>query len=171
MSRDAVLDAAHGLLRSGGVAAVTLRAIARRLGADAMAPYHYFENKDAILVALAERIYASLDVRYRAASHRTRLRALAVAYLKLLVEELGELTPYLARMERSAEGPKRRFDALFRQAVAPLDLSPARLTTAQHVLVDFLHGFALARPPSVAALRRRLFVELDVIIAGMEVST
>jgi len=147
LSADAVLDAAQALLREGGIAAVTLRAIAERLGADAMAPYHYFAGKDAILVALAERIYAGFEVRLPRAGHRARLRRLATAYVALLVDELGELTPYLA------EASQR---------------SAARRRAAEHAFVDFLHGFALARRAGDPATRRALHAELAVIVAGIE---
>lgn len=163
-----ILDAAHALLLEGGLAAVTLRALARRLGVDAMAPYHHFDDKDAILVALAERIYAGLEVDLRAPGHRERLRSLATAYVALLVDELGELTPYLARAEPRALGPERRFDQLFRRAVEPLALSPKRLAVAQHAFVDFLHGFALARRAGDPAMKRALSAELGVFMAGIE---
>ena len=168
LSADAVLDAAQALLREGGIAAVTLRAIAERLGADAMAPYHYFAGKDAILVALAERIYAGFEVRLPRAGHRARLRRLATAYVALLVDELGELTPYLAEASQRSEQPARHFGALFARAVERLELSAARRRAAEHAFVDFLHGFALARRAGDPATRRALHAELAVIVAGIE---
>lgn len=51
--REALLEAAEGLLRREGLAALTLRAIAREAGVSHGAPAHHFEDLSALLSELA----------------------------------------------------------------------------------------------------------------------
>ena len=59
---DAVVDTALGIADDRGLDAVSLRRIAERLGVTPMALYRYVQGKDALLDALAERLYADLDL-------------------------------------------------------------------------------------------------------------
>jgi AcrR family transcriptional regulator len=52
---DAILDAAEAVFSEMGVDAATTNAIAERAGSSVGSLYHFFANKDAILVALTER--------------------------------------------------------------------------------------------------------------------
>jgi len=52
---EAILDAAESVFGEMGVEAGTTNAIAERAGASVGSLYHFFANKDAILLALAER--------------------------------------------------------------------------------------------------------------------
>ncbi len=45
----AILEAARDLLASGGIGAVSMRAVASRVGLSATALYHYFDNKEALV--------------------------------------------------------------------------------------------------------------------------
>ncbi len=51
--RSALLAAALELVAESDVEGVTLRAVARRAGVSAAAPYHHFPDKDALLAAIA----------------------------------------------------------------------------------------------------------------------
>ncbi|MBX2799678.1 MAG: TetR/AcrR family transcriptional regulator [Myxococcales bacterium] len=63
--RAALLDAALQIVAEGDVAALTLRAVARRAGVSPGAPYHHFADKQALLVAVANdgfrQLGAALD--------------------------------------------------------------------------------------------------------------
>jgi AcrR family transcriptional regulator len=54
-TRDKLLDAAEGLLDSGGVEAVTLREVGRRASVSHNAPYKHFASKESLLAAVAAR--------------------------------------------------------------------------------------------------------------------
>jgi AcrR family transcriptional regulator len=51
--RRAIIDAALDVIAASHVDDVTLRAVARRAGVSAAAPYHHFADKDALLAAVA----------------------------------------------------------------------------------------------------------------------
>jgi AcrR family transcriptional regulator len=171
VSRDLVLTTALALLEEGGLEAVTMRALARRLAVDPMAPYHYFPDKDAILHAAAARVYSELRVKVpSAAGWRDRLVALANAYLALLARS-GELLRYLSTRQEAVELPARTFDAYFKVAVEPLTMPDPVYEAARGALVDFIHGFSLALQGRGSAKSRRDFkAELDVVLAGIEAS-
>lgn len=54
--RAEILDAAIALADAEGLAAVTMRAVAQRVGVTAMALYGYFPDKDSLLDAMADRV-------------------------------------------------------------------------------------------------------------------
>src|SRR5215472_15487155 len=58
--RDALIAAAQEILEDDGLAALSLRAVARRAGVSPAAPYHHFPDKQALLDAVAERGFDAL---------------------------------------------------------------------------------------------------------------
>jgi AcrR family transcriptional regulator len=171
VSRESVLTAALELLELGGLSAFTMRALARRLRVDPMAPYHYFPDKHAILRAAAAQAYSSIEFEIPAsADPRRRLVGLGTSYLAFLSRS-GELLRYLTARDEAAAAPARDFDVQFRTAVAALPFAKSDYETARDAFVDFVHGFSLAvRGEPSPALRRKFERELTVIIAGIEAS-
>ena len=53
--REAILDAAAGIISETGIAGLTLHATAKRAGASIGSMYHFFRDKDQLLDALRER--------------------------------------------------------------------------------------------------------------------
>jgi AcrR family transcriptional regulator len=86
--RRALLDAARVLVEREGRQALTLRATARMAGVSQAAPYRHFQDKDALLAAVAEEGLRALAafLEDAAAKHpddpRARLQALGVAYVR-----------------------------------------------------------------------------------------
>jgi AcrR family transcriptional regulator len=81
----ALVQAALDLLADDGVDAVSLRAVARRAGVSAMAPYRHFPNKEALLAAVAVQGFHALRTTLlaadRAAQPGQALIEQAVAYV------------------------------------------------------------------------------------------
>lgn len=93
--REGLLVAARELLAEVGVEGVGLRAVARRAGVSAGAPYHHFADKAALLGAVVERCFTDLDDVSRAAlagdsSPQSKLRAIGVAYVMYAVSHPAE---------------------------------------------------------------------------------
>jgi AcrR family transcriptional regulator len=61
-----IIESAAALLDSGGVAAVTLRAVGQASGVSHNAPYKHFENRDALLGAVATREFQKLAATFTA---------------------------------------------------------------------------------------------------------
>lgn len=143
LDRSIIVAAARQVLDTQG--RVGMRSTAAALGVDPMALYHYFPGRQALLDALVEQAFAPLDQlrleMARLPDAKSRLRRLSEAYLACVVS-----APQLAhQLARQGGGPlARRFDELFRQALQLPAEPDAGAMCAQEVLVDYLHGVALA---------------------------
>jgi AcrR family transcriptional regulator len=58
-TREKIVETAAGLLREQGAAAVTIRAVAQAAGLQPPALYRFFEDKDALLDAVAEHVFTT----------------------------------------------------------------------------------------------------------------
>ena len=101
--RTALVSAALDLLAEDGADAVSVRAVARRAGVSAMAPYRHYPDKEALLAAVAvqgfEGLRDALTAADAAAPPAQALVAQAVAYVRYAVEN--------AALFRLMFGPKR----------------------------------------------------------------
>ena len=101
--RTALVGTALDLLAEDGADAVSLRAVARRAGVSAMAPYRHYPDKEALLAAVAVQGFDGLRAVLRAADDAApagqALVAQAVAYVRYALEN-----PALFRL---MFGPKR----------------------------------------------------------------
>lgn len=85
LTPDRVIDAASRVADASGLTGVSMRSIGRELGVEAMSLYHHVANKDALLDALADWVFARIhtpvvghpwrtEMETRARSARTVLR-------------------------------------------------------------------------------------------------
>jgi AcrR family transcriptional regulator len=93
--REEILDAAKALFLEEGVKATTIRRIAERVGVSAPALYLYFKDKDEILLALCDRIFAILLERLEEIERQPlpaceRLRRMGEAYIRFGLENPDE---------------------------------------------------------------------------------
>jgi AcrR family transcriptional regulator len=109
--RQKVLDASLSLIEEGGLDRLSMREVARKAGVSHQAPYHYFEDREAILAALAGDGFAklgqALDRAARAGSEPAKA-----------VEAMGR-----AYVEFALRNPAY-FRAMFRADAVPLDRHP-----------------------------------------------
>ena len=163
VDRARLMKAALELLEEGGLEAVTMRALGKRLGVNAMAAYHYFENKDALLQAAAAQRYRQFRPRLHQRTAPARLLALGLGYARFL-RRSRQLLVYLVTTEAALAGPAEHFERLFTLALAPTDCAPEGRQVARNAFADLVHGFALAGPE---APLRFLADELLLLIHGM----
>jgi AcrR family transcriptional regulator len=88
--RAACLRAAMELLEEGGATALSLRAVARKAGVSAAAPYRHYANREALISAVGALGYREL-AGYLAAAHpcpstSEDLAAVAVAYVQFALQ-------------------------------------------------------------------------------------
>nr|WP_281360157.1 TetR/AcrR family transcriptional regulator [Isoptericola halotolerans] len=60
MNSARIVEAAVAVADDGGLTAVSMRQVGRRLGVEAMSLYHHLANKDALLDALADWVYTQV---------------------------------------------------------------------------------------------------------------
>jgi AcrR family transcriptional regulator len=94
--RRELLLTSRQLLDEGGPAALSMREVARRAACTHQAPYHYFENREAILASLVADGFDALAVRLKEANDlsttqgvRAVLVASAAAYVNFALDQPG----------------------------------------------------------------------------------
>ena len=120
-SRERILSAAVELMTKEGLAALSMREVARRAGVSHQAPYHYFENREAILAAIAEEGFKKFNAILESASGSNavaRLIAAGRAYIGFALSHPAH------------------FQVMFRPELVNLDKYPSALAEANR-------GFAI----------------------------
>lgn len=141
LSRERVLAAAMQIADRGGLADLTIRALATELDAKPMSIYYYVENKDALLDALVDAVFEEIDLpdpegdwleqmRRRAHSVRDRLRRHSWA--------IGLLE------SRTSPGPATlRHHDLVLATLRRAGFSPAQTAHAYAMIDSYVYGFAI----------------------------
>jgi AcrR family transcriptional regulator len=136
-TRAAILAAAMRLLERGGQEAVTMRRVAKAVGVTAMAIYHHFPDRDALLRALADlesdRIGAMFDGWAARGGPARRLRRMAESYVDYAFRR-PRLFAFLFLQDRPN---LRRFPADFRDRRSPI-LNRVADTVAEAMLAGVL---------------------------------
>lgn len=167
--RNALILAAKDLIERKGAEAFSLREVARNVGVSANAAYHHFEDKDALLSAVASNGFAEFAALREAARAKasadawSQLGAGAKVYIqfaearpKLFDLMFGPVGQNSKDLQASASGRSRR--RTYEQLSEALDnlvlsgkLTPQRRAGAENTLWPLIHGFAVLR--RVGALR------------------
>ena len=137
-----ILSEALALLDIEGVESLTMRAVALRAGVNPMTIYHHFQDRDGLIRALADTVYADVAPP-SGGTVRSRIEGLLRAYRSEVVRHPG-LT--LAIFNRPAVFPQhaRRITDNLASLLGNLGLSPSQALVWVHILVDYTHGAALA---------------------------
>ncbi|MCW8328936.1 TetR/AcrR family transcriptional regulator [Photobacterium sp. SDRW27] len=135
-----IIDMAKCIMREEGKIP-SIRQLASRLDVDAMAIYHYFKNKNTLLVAITTSLVEDIYQPKVNDDWQSELRQLCRSYLSLLNDFPGLLETLLSM---DSAGPATVFIERFEQVMAPLNLDATASKNALDLLVDYLHGYALA---------------------------
>jgi len=112
--RAAMIDAAVIVLETHGIEALSLREAARRAGVSQTAPYRHFQNKQALLAAVASDGFQILLTDLKAAAHRYNddaaeaATAMGTAYIRFATEHPARFRLMFGRDLQS----RHQYDAL-----------------------------------------------------------
>ena len=85
LSRERVVRAAIDLADRDGIAALSMRSLAREVGIEAMSLYHYVERKEDLLAALGDMVMQEIELPEAGPGEwRSAVRRMAVSYHKAL---------------------------------------------------------------------------------------
>jgi AcrR family transcriptional regulator len=165
--RNALEQAALELVAERGVEGFTLAEASRRAGVSAAAPFRHFENKDALLAALALRGYEVQRERFTAAIATSpdpveQLALFAAAYVQFSLEERGLFDVTFGAGLLKADHPgleeagQRVLDVL-RKPAESLRADPAEAIELIQAVGASAHGVA-------AFLRQGIFGEPDTAL-------
>jgi AcrR family transcriptional regulator len=141
LSRETVLRTAVALADEAGTAAPSMRALAKRLGVEAMSLYHHFRNKDMILGGMVDLVFAEIELPSDDVDWRTAMRRRAVSMRGALMRH-----PWAISLmdSRTSPGPAtlRHHDAV----IGCLRSGGFSIVGAAHafsVLDSYVYGFTL----------------------------
>jgi AcrR family transcriptional regulator len=137
LSRGAILDGAVAVLDERGPAALTMRALADRLGVRPMALYTYFASKDELLDAARDHILRDLDSHPGAGAWDDRLRAVGLALYRLLVAHPALIHLFATRPlagHEAAQATEAHLRVLRDAGFDRVTAARAHLTLLHHVL-------------------------------------
>ena len=140
--RQEILDTALALADAGGLKAVTLRAIAQRLGVTAMALYPHVKSKDDLLDGLVGRLLAEITVPDRSLPWRDRLRALAYA-TREVARRHSSVVPLVYSRPAVAPAGLRVVDAIY-QALLDAGVPPEQVARLERMVSTFVLGYAVS---------------------------
>lgn len=123
--RQSLIDAAIALISEEGISDLSLRQVARRVGVSHNAPYRHFEDKEALLAAVAEQGFQSLRVTMETARQgipidaSQRLEAIGIAYVNFALAQpfhyrlmFGDYRCNLSKYSVLAEAAQQSFMVL-----------------------------------------------------------
>jgi AcrR family transcriptional regulator len=149
LSRPQIVEAALGLLDEHGADGLTMRALARELGADPMAVYRHVRDKEDLLGAVCDAVIAELDPLDLDAPWRGQLRGMCV-------QLRGRLAAHPALLPVLAGAPitpaalaltQRALELLDRGGVPPSVGVPGFSAVFSYVLGFAMTEAALPPPP------------------------
>lgn len=127
LDRERIAVAALALLDSGGEEAVTMRAIAERLGVRAPSLYNHVRSKDALLELVADRVVSGVDASgFDTLPWPDALRRWAWSYYDALAAH-PNLVPYVAANFGRIDASLQRAEQVYR-GLLDAGWSPSRAT-------------------------------------------
>jgi AcrR family transcriptional regulator len=141
LNRDRVLAAAVEIADERGIAAITMREVASRLGVEAMSLYNHVANKDDILDGMVDLVIEQIDLPSDFKNWREAMRCRAVS-----AHQVFGRHPWLALLvdSRESSGPSRLryFDwVLGKLMTAGFSLDGA--ARAFSLLDSYIYGFGI----------------------------
>ncbi|MDP9358250.1 MAG: TetR/AcrR family transcriptional regulator C-terminal domain-containing protein [Chloroflexota bacterium] len=144
LGRDVIVAAALRLIDEQGMAALSMRKLAAELGVDPMAIYHHLPGKAAVLAALVEDVFSRLRVPPASGEGwQDRVRAFARAYRDVVRSHPNLVRHVVASAEVAATAVLEASEELY-AALMAAGLGPVTVVRAADLVVDYVHGFALA---------------------------
>jgi len=141
LSGDIIINTAKNMMEINGNIP-SIRALATELGVDAMAIYYYFKNKNELLKKITTSLISDVYYPDNSECWQSELLKLCKSYLATLGRYDGLLVTLLT-MESSS--PAEVFICRFKLITEQLALSATDEKVFLNLLVDYIHGFSLAK--------------------------
>src|SRR5881227_3712499 len=150
LSRERILEVALEVAENEGIDALSMRRLAQELDVWPMSVYRYFQDKDALLDAMAADLIEQLPAPSADAPWRERIHALLEAAARRLAESPGLATrlPRAFLGERALRLPEAGVAILL-----DAGFEAAEAASAWRALWSYTFGFATFRPGSARAIR------------------
>lgn len=141
LNRDRVLRAALELADEGGIGALTMLQLGRRLGVEAMSLYRHVRNKDDILDGMVDLVFAEIELPADRSNWRTVLRARSISARAALRRHPWAITLMESRMAPGPANLRSHDDTL--SVLHDSGCSATMATHAYNLVDSYVYGFAL----------------------------
>lgn len=178
LDRDRIGEAALALVQAEGRSALSMRALARALGCEAMSLYHHVDGIEGVLDAIVNRLFVlMMEGHPRPRSPRQRLETYARAYLDL-ADAFPKAFPLLATRLLHVPAAHEVMHTLI-SSLRDMGLPPRAALRQIRILGAYLNGAGLAlsawRTVDGEALDARRTVaadpRLEMLAAGIDETT
>ncbi|MEZ5382656.1 MAG: TetR/AcrR family transcriptional regulator C-terminal domain-containing protein [Microthrixaceae bacterium] len=142
LSPEAIVTTALQLVDEEGLAALSMRRLARRLSVEAMSLYHHVRSKEALLDALVERLWDDVELNLDATHWEESMRQGMTVVRRGLLSH-PNLLPVVATRPIMSQNPMVLVE-LSMAALVEVGFTPERSRQIVNVLVSFAVGHALA---------------------------
>lgn len=166
LSRDRVIAEALALADEKGLAALSMRALAGRLGVEAMSLYHHVASKDAVLDAMLDVVFAEMHLPVIGGDWRTEMRARSISGRAVLLRHRWAVGLMDSRRAPGQESIRHHDAVLGCLAVQGFSLEAAG--TAFALLDSHLYGF-MAQEVSLPFTTVDELAEIGAALIGPEV--
>jgi AcrR family transcriptional regulator len=157
--RDEILDAAFAIADDKGLDAVTMRAVAARIGVTAMALYPHVQSKDDLLEGLLGRLLAEMSVPDPAKSWQDRGREFARSARAAALRH-----PAVLPLAFTRPGVTREVavvvDAVY-QLLLDAGVAPDKVARVERMLSTFVIGYAISETGGRFAANERARRAMD----------
>ena len=138
LTTDQIADAALAVLDRDGLAALSMRAVARELGMGTMSVYRYVTDREELEVLVVDRVLAEVDVRVPRGSAGRRLAALADR-VRTAVGAHPAVTPLLLAHRHRSTASLRWGEAVL-GVLADAGIDGARRVIAFRAVLAYVFG-------------------------------
>jgi AcrR family transcriptional regulator len=144
LTRTKILEASKALIDADGPAAFTMRALSKRLGVAPMALYNHFHDRDAILDAVADSVFARLREQAETTAPGRATWKRQLKRLMLSTQQMADRHPHIFRIACTRPNKPPAVDALSLDAIRILEaagLTARQAATAFHTFLILLQGY------------------------------
>lgn len=142
LNRDRIAASALALIDANGLTGLSMRKLGAELGVEAMSLYHYIENKNDLLDAVADHLYGEIDLPTTVEPHdwERAIRLGLRAFRDVLFQHEAALELFASRSIRSDNSVRVLHWAHERFVAVGLSVEEAHV--ALHMAVSFVMGHA-----------------------------
>ncbi|MCP3993052.1 MAG: TetR family transcriptional regulator [Actinomycetia bacterium] len=161
LSRDIIAGAALDITDDGGLDGLSMRKLGNQLGVEAMSLYHYVANKDDLLDAVLDRLYAEIELPVDVPDEQweTAIRLGLQSFHDVLVSHEAALSLFSGRPAKSKDAFAVLMWAHNRFLLVGLDA--VRAQQALYFAVSFVMGHVASELGTMALIRNEAGFDSD----------
>ncbi|APC11085.1 MULTISPECIES: TetR/AcrR family transcriptional regulator [Providencia] len=145
ISLELIVTKAIEMLDDNKVDNLSMRMLAKKINVNPMALYHYFSDKDALIQAIANRLYQDIQLPDLPDLYQ-QIESLLLHY-RQKVTLYPQITLAIFSSPNAFPEQAKRITEILTQQLMKLGLSQIEATKWGHILIDYTHGEALSVSP------------------------